>query len=57
MQLSATPNCYCYTHYKVNTLILGPGGYRFGDYWRTGLPLEILIVAVSIPAILFFWPL
>lgn len=43
--------------HKNNTLILGPGGYRFGDYWRIGLPLEILIVAVSIPAILIFWPL
>ena len=43
--------------HKNNTLILGPGGYRFGDYWRTGLPLEIIIVAVSIPAILVFWPL
>ncbi|MBR9865292.1 MAG: SLC13 family permease [Rhodobacteraceae bacterium] len=43
--------------HKNNTLILGPGGYRFGDYWRTGLPLEMLIVAVSIPAILVFWPL
>ncbi|MCP3970928.1 MAG: SLC13 family permease [Rhodobacteraceae bacterium] len=43
--------------HKNNTLILGPGGYRFGDYWRTGLPLEILIVAVSVPAILVFWPL
>lgn len=43
--------------HKNNTLILGPGGYKFGDYWRTGLPLEILIVAVSIPAILVFWPL
>jgi di/tricarboxylate transporter len=43
--------------HKNNTLILGPGGYRFGDYWRIGLPLEILIVAVSIPAILVFWPL
>jgi di/tricarboxylate transporter len=43
--------------HKNNTLILGPGGYRFGDYWRMGLPLEILIVAVSIPAILVFWPL
>ena len=42
--------------HKNNTLILGPGGYRFGDYWRMGLPLEILIVAVSIPAILVFWP-
>ncbi len=43
--------------HKNNTLIMGPGGYRFGDYWRMGLPLEILIVAISVPAILFFWPL
>jgi di/tricarboxylate transporter len=43
--------------HKNNTLILGPGGYRFGDYWRMGLPLEILVVAVSIPLILVFWPL
>ncbi|MCI2400533.1 SLC13 family permease [Aliiroseovarius subalbicans] len=43
--------------HKNNTLILGPGGYRFGDYWRIGLPLEVLVVAVSIPAILVFWPL
>jgi di/tricarboxylate transporter len=43
--------------HKNNTLILGPGGYRFGDYWRMGLPLEVLIIAVSIPALLVFWPL
>ena len=43
--------------HKNNTLILGPGGYSFGDYWRMGLPLEIIIVAFSIPAILVFWPL
>jgi len=43
--------------HKNNTLILGPGGYGFGDYWRMGLPLEILVVAVSIPSILIFWPL
>ncbi|MEN8840190.1 MAG: SLC13 family permease [Octadecabacter sp.] len=43
--------------HKNNTLILGPGGYSFGDYWRMGLPLELLVVAVSIPAILVFWPL
>lgn len=43
--------------HKNNTLVLGPGGYRFGDYWRMGLPLEILIIAVSVPAILVFWPL
>jgi di/tricarboxylate transporter len=43
--------------HKNNTLIMGPGGYRFGDYWRMGLPLEILIVAVGVPAILWAWPL
>ena len=43
--------------HKNNTLIMGPGGYRFGDYWRMGLPLEILIIVVSIPAIITFWPM
>ncbi|ATG43972.1 putative transporter [Phaeobacter piscinae] len=43
--------------HKNNTLVLGPGGYQFGDYWRIGLPLEVLIIAVSIPSILLFWPL
>jgi di/tricarboxylate transporter len=43
--------------HKNNTLILGPGGYEFGDYWRMGLPLEILIVLVSVPMILLVWPL
>ena len=43
--------------HKNNTLILGPGGYRFGDYWRMGLPLEVLIVLVGIPMILLVWPL
>ena len=43
--------------HKNNTLILGPGGYGFGDYWRMGLPLEIIVVAVSIPMILIVWPL
>jgi di/tricarboxylate transporter len=43
--------------HKNNTLIMGPGGYRFGDYWRMGLPLEVLIVAVSVPTILAVWPL
>ena len=43
--------------HQNNTLILGPGGFRFGDYWRLGLPLEILVVAVSVPALLVIWPL
>ncbi len=38
--------------HQNNTLILGPGGFRFGDYWRLGLPLEVLVVAVSIPMLL-----
>jgi len=43
--------------HQSNTLVMGPAGYHFGDYWRMGLPLEILIVIVSIPLILWFWPL
>ena len=43
--------------HQNNTLILGPGGFRFGDYWRLGLPLELLVVAVSMPALLHVWPL
>ncbi len=43
--------------HQCNALILGPGGYRFGDYWRMGLPLEILIVVVGTPLIIHFWPL
>lgn len=42
--------------HQNNTLILGPGGFRFGDYWRLGLPLELLVVAVSIPLLLLVWP-
>lgn len=43
--------------HQNNTLIMGPGGYRFGDYWRMGLPLEILVVAISVPFLLYAWPL
>jgi di/tricarboxylate transporter len=43
--------------HQNNTIILGPGGFRFGDYWKLGLPLEILVVAVSMPLLLAFWPL
>jgi di/tricarboxylate transporter len=42
--------------HQNNTLILGPGGFRFGDYWRLGLPLEILVLIVSIPMLLMVWP-
>jgi di/tricarboxylate transporter len=43
--------------HQSNTLVLGPGGYKFADYFRVGLPLEVMIVTVSIPLILYFWPL
>ena len=43
--------------HQNNTLILGPGGYRFGDYWRLGLPLEIIVMLVSVPLLLIFFPL
>ena len=43
--------------HKNNTLIMGPGGYRFGDYWRMGLPLEIIVILVAVPMILLVWPL
>ncbi len=42
--------------HQNNTLILGPGGFRFTDYWRLGLPMEIIVVIVAIPALLYFWP-
>jgi len=43
--------------HQCNALILGPGGYKFSDYWKMGLPLEILIVIIGTPLILYFWPL
>ena len=43
--------------HQNNLLVMGPGGYRFGDYWRMGLPLELFIVAVAIPLLSVFWPL
>ncbi|MEM9553796.1 MAG: SLC13 family permease [Acidobacteriota bacterium] len=42
--------------HQSNTLVMGPGGYRFSDYWRLGLPLEILIVLLGVPLILWAWP-
>ncbi len=43
--------------HKNNALIMGPGGYHFGDYWRMGLPLEVLVVLVGVPVILIAFPL
>lgn len=43
--------------HQSNTLVMAPGGYRFGDYWRLGLPLSILVVLCAVPTILWIWPL
>jgi di/tricarboxylate transporter len=43
--------------HQNNTLIMGPGGYHFSDYWRLGLPLEIIVISVSVPLLLVIWPL
>ena len=43
--------------HQNNTLILGPGGFRFSDYWKLGLPMEILVVVIGVPMLLLVWPL
>ncbi|HEX3864808.1 MAG TPA: SLC13 family permease [Stellaceae bacterium] len=43
--------------HQSNTLVMGPGGYRFSDYWHLGLPMSFLVVALGVPLILIFWPL
>jgi di/tricarboxylate transporter len=43
--------------HQCNTLVMGPGGYRFGDYWRLGLPLSVLVVLVGVPLIMLVFPL
>jgi di/tricarboxylate transporter len=43
--------------HQSNTLVMEPGGYRFADYWRVGLPLQIVICVVALPMILLVWPL
>jgi len=69
-QLNANPDCFLMAvaigascafltpiGHQNNTLILGPGGFRFGDYWRMGLPTDILVLAVGLPMLLWVWPL
>lgn len=43
--------------HQCNTLVMGPGGYRFSDYARLGAPLSLLVIVLAVPAILLFWPL
>jgi di/tricarboxylate transporter len=43
--------------HQCNTLVMGPGGYRFGDYWRLGLPLSLIVLVIGVPMIALVWPL
>ena len=43
--------------HQCNTLVMGPGGYRFSDYWRLGLPLSVMVAVLGTLLISFFWPL
>jgi di/tricarboxylate transporter len=43
--------------HQSNTLVMGPGGYHFADYWKLGLPLSVIVVGIGVPLILLFWPL
>jgi di/tricarboxylate transporter len=43
--------------HQCNTLVMGPGGYRFGDYWKLGLPLSVIVILIGVPLILLVWPL
>jgi di/tricarboxylate transporter len=43
--------------HQCNTLVMGPGGYRFGDYARLGLPLTLIVLAVGVPMVALVWPL
>ena len=43
--------------HQCNTLVMGPGGYRFGDYWRLGAPLSLVVIGAGVPLITYFWPL
>ena len=43
--------------HQSNTLVMGPGGYKFSDYWKLGLPMTILVFLIAVPLVLYFWPL
>ncbi len=43
--------------HQSNTLVMGPGGYKFTDYWRVGLPLTIIVIVAGVPALMWAWPL
>ncbi len=59
MAIAVAASCSFLTpiSHQSSTLVMGPGGYRFSDYWRMGLPLEMVILAVATPLLLYFWPI
>ena len=59
MAIAVSASCAFLTPigHQSNTLVLGPGGYRFGDYWKVGLPLTGVVIVTAIPLILLVWPL
>lgn len=56
-QASAAAAFEVHPYHQCNTLVMGPGGYRFGDYWRLGLPLSIIVIVVGTVLIPLFWRL
>jgi di/tricarboxylate transporter len=42
--------------HQSNTLVMGLGGYRFGDYWKLGLPLSLMVILLGVPLIMIVWP-
>ena len=59
MAVAVGAACDCLTPvgHQCNTLVMRPGGYGFGDYWRLGLPLSIIVLVLGVPLILLVWPL
>lgn len=43
--------------HQCNTLVMGPGGYHFGDYWKLGLPLSLIVIVVGTLLIPMVWPM
>lgn len=59
MAVAVAASCEFLTPFghQSNALVMGPGGYRFGDYARLGVPLSIIVTLVAVPLIAMVWPL